>query len=462
MTAQITPSTIPALITAQRDFFATGQTKNYDFRVTQLQQLQQGIQDREEAIIAAIYADLGRPALESYFEMAPLSEIKLALKQLKNWIKPQKVAVGLGALPGSGWIQPEPLGIVLIIGPWNYPFQLIISPLVGAIAAGNCVILKPSEHAPHTSTVVADMISAMFPKHYIAVVEGDVATSQRLLAEKFNHILFTGGAAIGRAVMKAAAEHLTPVTLELGGKSPCIVDTDIHVEHAARRIVWGKFINAGQTCVAPDYLLIHRTIKADLLTYLQQAIRDFYGENPATSPDYGRIIHQRHFNRLTAFLDNGHTVIGGQANPETRFIAPTLLDNITWDDPIMQDEIFGPILPILTYNRLDDALAQVNAHPKPLALYFFSRNKQKQQQVLSTTSSGGACINDTVLQFTQITLPFGGVGQSGIGSYHGKASFDTFSHRKSILKKGFWVDVSFRYAPYTTRGLNLVKRIITY
>lgn len=458
MTAQITTS---QLIAAQRDFFATGQTKTYDFRIAQLQRLKLAILECEEAIIAAIHADLGRPALESYFEMAPLSEIKLALKQLKTWMKPQKVAVGVDAIPGSGWIQPDPLGVVLIIGPWNYPFQLIISPLVGAIAAGNCSILKPSEHAPHTSTVVADMISTTFPDHYVAVVEGEAEISKRLLAEKFDHILFTGGAAIGREVMKAAAEHLTPVTLELGGKSPCIVDADIHVEHAARRIVWGKFINAGQTCVAPDYLLIDRTIKADLLTHLQLAIRNFYGEDPITSPDYGRIIHQRHFNQLTAFLDNGQTVVGGQTDPETRFIAPTLLDDITWEDPIMQDEIFGPILPILTYDSLDDVIAQVNARPKPLALYFFSRSEQLQQRVLNATSAGGVCINDTVLQFTQITLPFGGVGHSGTGSYHGKSSFDTFSHRKSVLKRGFWLDVSFRYAPYTTRALKLIKYIIS-
>lgn len=462
MAAQITTSPVQEWIAAQRDFFATEQTKAYDFRMVQLQKLKQAILDRKDAIVEAVYADLGRPTFEAYFELAPLSEIKLALRQLKTWMKPQKVAVGVDVFPGTGWIQPDPLGVVLIIGPWNYPFQLMLSPLVGAIAAGNCAILKPSEHAPHTSNVVAELINTTFPENYIVVIEGEAETSKRLLAEKFDHILFTGGTAVGRAVMKAAAEHLTPVTLELGGKSPCIVDADIHIEHAAKRVAWGKFINAGQTCVAPDYLLIDHTIKAEFLTHLKQTIHQFYGENPATSPDYGRIIHQRHFQRLTALLDNGQTLLGGQTDPKTRFIAPTLLDDITWDDPIMQDEIFGPILPILTYDDLKDAIAQVNARPRPLALYFFSKNEQKQQQMLSATSSGGACINDTVLQFSQITLPFGGVGNSGMGRYHGKASFDTFSHYKSVLKRSFWLDLNWRYAPYTPKGLNLVKRMIAH
>ncbi|WP_299404659.1 aldehyde dehydrogenase [Acaryochloris sp. IP29b_bin.148] len=461
MATQINLSPLQELVAAQRNFFATEQTKPYEFRIAQLQKLQQAILERKDAIVDAVFADLGRPTFEAYFELATLSEIKVALKQLATWMKPQKVAVGVDVFPGIGWVQPDPLGVVLIIGPWNYPFQLMISPLVGAIAAGNCAILKPSEHAPHTSKVVAELINTTFPESYIVVVEGEAETSKRLLAEKFDHILFTGGTAIGREVMKAAAEHLTPVTLELGGKSPCIIDDDIHIEHAAKRVAWGKFINAGQTCIAPDYLLIQRSIKAEFLTHLKQALRTFYGDQPETSPDYGRIIHQRHFNRLASFLDNGQTLVGGQTDPDTRFIAPTLLDQITWDDPIMKDEIFGPILPILTYDSLDDAIAQVNAHPKPLALYFFSKNKQKQQQVLNSTSSGGVCINDTVLQFSQSTLPFGGVGNSGIGRYHGKASFDTFSHSKSVLKRSFWLDLNWRYAPYTTKGLNLVKRMIT-
>lgn len=461
MTTQTTTSPLQQLIADQRDFFSTEQPHSYDFRLAQLQKLKQVIVERQDDIVAAVNADLGRPALEAYFEIGALSEIDLALKKLKSWMKPQRVAASVQVFPASAWIQPDPLGVVLIIAPWNYPFSLLITPLVGAIAAGNCAILKPSEHAPHTSKVVAKMLKDTFPENYIAVVEGEADTSQRLLAEKFDHIFFTGGTAIGREVMKAAAEHLTPVTLELGGKSPCIVDADIHFEHAAKRIAWGKFINAGQTCVAPDYLLIDRSIKAKFLTYLKQAIHSFYGEDPAASPDFGRMIHQRHFNRLTSFLDNGTTILGGQTDPETRYIAPTLLDDITWQDPIMQEEVFGPILPIVTYDNLNEAIAQVNARPKPLALYFFSTNQQKQQQVLSSTSSGGACINETVLHLGLLTLPFGGVGNSGMGSYHGKASFDTFSHHKSVLKHAFWLDLGWRYAPYTAKRLEQIKKIIT-
>lgn len=461
MTAQLTTSPIQKLAAAQRAFFETEQTKSYDFRIAQLQKLKQAIIDRQDDIVAAAKADLGRPAFEAYFEIAALGEIKIALKKLKTWMKPQRVATSVDVFPGSAWIQPDPLGVVLIIGPWNYPFSLLMSPLVGAIAAGNCAVLKPSEHAPHTSAVVSRLIADTFPENYIAVVEGEVETSKQLLAEKFDHIFFTGGTAIGREVMKAAAENLTPVTLELGGKSPCIIDSDIHFEHAAKRIIWGKFINAGQTCIAPDYLLIDRTIKDEFVTYLKQAVHTFYGENPATSPDFGRLINQRHFNRLTQFLDNGEIILGGQTDPETRYIAPTLIDQVTWDDPIMQEEIFGPILPMLTYGNLNEAIAQVNARPKPLALYFFSKDEEKQRKVLTSTSSGGACINDTVLHIGVSGLPFGGVGHSGIGNYHGKASFDTFSHPKSVLKRAFWLDLGWRYAPYTVKGLNQIKRIVT-
>lgn len=461
MTTQITTSPLQQLIAAQREFFNTEQTHAYEFRIAQLQKLKQAIVECQDDIVAAVKADLGRPAFEAYFEIGALSEIDLVLKKLKSWMKPQRVATGIELFPSSAWIQPDPLGVVLIIAPWNYPFSLLMTPLVGAIAAGNCAVLKPSEHAPHTSQVLAKMIKDTFPENYIAVVEGEAETSQRLLAEKFDHIFFTGGTAIGREVMKAAAEHLTPVTLELGGKSPCIVDSEIHFEHAAKRIAWGKFINAGQTCIAPDYLLIDRSIKAEFLTYLKQAIHNFYGDNPAVSPDFGRLIHQRHFNRLANFLDNGTTILGGQTDPDTRYIAPTLLDEITWQDPIMQEEIFGPILPILTYDNLDEAIKRVNDRPKPLALYFFSTNKQKQKRVLSSTSSGGACINETVMQVGLLTLPFGGVGESGIGRYHGKASFDTFSHHKSVLKHAFWLDLGWRYAPYTTKGLQQIKRIVT-
>ncbi|NEQ49019.1 MAG: aldehyde dehydrogenase [Leptolyngbya sp. SIO3F4] len=462
MTAQLTKSsTIPEALKQQRLFFGSGQTKPVDFRLAQLAKLKQAIIDRQADIVAAAKADLGRPEFEAYFEIATLSEINLAMKKLKSWMKPKRVKSTLENFPSSAWIQPDPLGIVLIIGPWNYPFQLMVSPLVGAIAAGNCAILKPSEHAPNTAKVVADLITDTFEPSYITVFEGDASTSQQLLAQKFDHIFFTGGTAIGRIIMEAAAKHLTPVTLELGGKSPCIIDADINLDNAAKRIAWGKFINAGQTCIAPDYLLIDRTIKDAFLKKLTAAMEEFFGKDPSQSPDLSRIINQQHFERLSRLLNSGEVLVGGETDANTRYIAPTVLDNVTWDSPVMQDEIFGPILPVLTYDRLDQAIDQINARPKPLALYFFSRDTAKQQQVLTETSSGGVCLNDTVLHIGVPGLPFGGVGQSGMGSYHGKASFDTFSHYKSVLKKAFWLDLDWRYAPYKPSKLAQIKKLVT-
>ncbi|MEQ8468900.1 aldehyde dehydrogenase [Coleofasciculus sp. E1-EBD-02] len=455
----LTQVPVTDIIRKQRDFFATGKTKDVKWRMEQLKCLKQAVVDDQEAIIKAVQADLGRPEFEAYFEIAAIAEINYAIKHLKSWVKPKKVGVGLEQFPASGKIYPEPLGVVLIISPWNYPFQLLISPLVGAIAAGNCAVLKPSEIAAHTSSAIANLIQKTFDPAYIAVVEGDADTSKALLAEKFDHIFFTGGTAIGKIVMEAAAKHLTPVTLELGGKSPCIVDADTDLKDTAKRITWGKYLNAGQTCIAPDYLLVDRRIKSDLLTEVQKCVADFYGQEPEKSPDYARIISHRHFDRLVPLLKNGEIVIGGQTRPEDKYIAPTVIDGVSWDSPVMEEEIFGPILPVLEYQDLNDAIAQINARPKPLALYLFSKDKQKQQQVLQQTSSGGVCLNDTVMQVGVTTLPFGGVGDSGMGNYHGKASFDTFSHFKSVLKKGFWFDLNWRYPPYNGK-LSLFKRII--
>ena len=461
MTAQLTLPNIPDIVRQQREFFGTGQTKPVEFRLEQLRRLKQAILDRQETILNAAKADLGRPAFEAYFEIATLGEVDKALKKLKTWVKPQKVGVPIDQFPSSAWIQPEPLGVVLIIGPWNYPFQLMMSPLVGAIAAGNCAVLKPSEHAPHTSKVVADIIASAFDPHYIAVIEGEVDTSRQLLDEKFDHIFFTGGTEIGRIVMQAAARTLTPVTLELGGKSPCIVDAEVKLDVAARRIAWGKFINAGQTCIAPDYLLVDRRIKTAFIEQLKVTIAQFFGENPSQSSDYGRIINQRHFARLQHFLSDGDVAAGGECDRDSRYIAPTVLDNVSWHDAVMQEEIFGPILPVLTYDSLDEAISRINERPRPLALYVFSSRSEVQDKILASTSSGGACINDTVMHFTVDSLPFGGVGDSGIGAYHGKSSFDTFSHYKSVLRKGLWLDLKWRYAPYTEAGLKLIRRIVT-
>jgi aldehyde dehydrogenase (NAD+) len=448
------------IIRKQREFFATGKTKDVEWRIEQLKRLKQAIVAHQEAILNAVKADLGRPDFEAYFEIASIADINYAIKHLKSWVKPKKVRAGIEQFPASAQIYPEPLGAVLIIAPWNYPFQLMISPLTGAIAAGNCAVLKPSEIAANTSSVITDIIQKTFDPAYIAVVEGGVETSQALLEEKFDHIFFTGGTAIGKIVMQAAAKHLTPVTLELGGKSPCIVDCDVDLKHTAKRITWGKYLNAGQTCIAPDYLLVDRRIKSELLTEIKKCVGEFYGNDPAQSPDYGRIISHRHFERLEPLLKDGKIVIGGQSKPEEKYIAPTVIDGVSWESPLMQEEIFGPILPVLEYEEIKDAIAQINARPKPLALYIFSKDEQKQQQVLQETSSGGVCINDTVMHVGVTDLPFGGVGDSGIGNYHGKASFDTFSHYKSVLKKGLWFDQNWRYPPYKEGKLSLLKRII--
>ena len=452
-------SSISNLLNKQRKFFATGKTKNIDFRIEQLKGLKQAVSDYQNKIVAAVKADLNRAEFEAYFELTFFPEINDGIKKLKSWAKPRRVSTPIEQFPAGAKIYQEPLGVVLIIGAWNYPFQLVIHPLLGAIAAGNCAIIKPSEIAVNTSEVVADLIAHTFDSSYIAAVTGGVEKSQQLLAEKFDHIFFTGGTRVGKIVMEAAAKNLTPVTLELGGKSPCIIDDCIQLEYTAKRITWGKFINAGQTCVAPDYLLVNKSVKSDLLEKIKQSIDKFYGKNPANSPDYGRIINEKQFNRLNHLLEEGKIFIGGETKSEELYISPTVIEGVNWDSGIMEEEIFGPILPVLEYENLDEAIALVNSRPKPLSLYFFSRNKQKQKQVLREISSGNVCINDTVMQFAVPSLPFGGVGNSGIGSYHGKASFDTFSHYKSVLNKGLWFDLKFRYAPYKNK-VGLIKKII--
>ncbi len=456
----LTTSRIHDVIEAQRQFFATGKTKDLEFRIEQLERLKQGVIDSKELIINALNQDLKKSEVEAYLiEVGVIREINYVLKHIKSWAKPKTVARPIDQFPSVARIYPDPLGVVLIISPWNYPFQLTISPLLGAIAAGNCVTLKPSEIAPHTSRLVADLIRKTFDPSYIAVIEGGVEASQELLSQKFDHIFFTGGTQVGRIVMEAAAKHLTPVTLELGGKSPCIVETDIDLPTACKRIVWGKFMNAGQTCIAPDYLLVNRRIKADFLVGLERTITEFYGQNPINNPDYGRIINDKQFARLQGLLQEGEIIVGGQTDAGDRYIAPTVIDGVSLTSPIMQEEIFGPILPVLNYDKLDEAIALINQKPKPLALYLFSNDKQKQQQVLRETSSGGVCINDTITHLGVSELPFGGVGESGMGSYHGKASFDTFSHRKSVLEKSFRFDLDFRYPPYKNK-LNFIKRFI--
>jgi len=457
----LTKSVTAKTVSNQRLFFTKHQTKKLSFRIEQLKLLQQAILDNEAAITKALNADLNKPELESYVTEigSCLEEIKYALKHIRSWVKPKKVRTPLPYLPASSKVYSEPLGVVLIIGAWNYPLQLVISPLIGAIAAGNCAIIKPSEIAVNTSTLLAEIIPKYFDSSFISVVEGGKEVTEQLLEEKFDHIFFTGNTQVGKIIMSAAAKQLTPVTLELGGKSPCIVDGNTHLEYTARRIVWGKFLNAGQTCVAPDYLLVDRKIKKDLLEHLKQIIQEFYGTTPETSPDYARIINQHHFQRLCELLKTGEIVVGGDTNPSDYYIAPTVIDGVSPEEGVMQEEIFGPILPVIEYTNLSEAIAFVNAKPKPLALYFFSNNKQHQNQVLQETASGGACINDTIVQIAFPGLPFGGVGDSGIGRYHGKTSFETFSHQRSVLHKSFWVDLKLRYAPYKGK-LKFLKWLI--
>ncbi|MBW4586863.1 aldehyde dehydrogenase [Aetokthonos hydrillicola Thurmond2011] len=458
----ITQLSIPEVIQKQRAFFKEGKTKDINFRLQQLKILNQAIIDYEQAIFQSVSADLHKSETETFgTEIAViLKEIEYSTKNLRKWTRAKKVGVPFQLLPASARIQPEPLGLVLIIGPWNYPIQLIMAPLVAAIAAGNCAILKPSELAPHTSQVMSEIINKYFDPAYIALLEGGVETSQQLLAENFDHIFFTGGTAVGKIVMQAAAKNLTPVTLELGGKSPCIVDSDVNIELAARRITWGKFVNAGQTCVAPDYLLVNKGIKKNLLDAIQACIREFYGDNPAKSPDYGRIIHQKHFDRLVNLLKDGKILIGGQTDSSDRYIAPTVIENVSLTEPIMQEEIFGPILPVLEYTDIAEAIALINSRPKPLALYLFSNNKSLQKRVCLETSSGAMGINNTLMHTAVPSLPFGGVNDSGIGSYHGKAGFDTFSHHKSVLNKPLMLDFKLLYPPYEGK-LPWIKRLFS-
>ena len=461
MTTVILMTDIKLLLSEQRDFFNTGWTKKLTFRNEKLAVLQKAVRDNEVEILKALKHDLSKPAYEGYLTEVGiiLDEIRFIKKHLYKWAKPRKVRTRIFQFPASSYIHPEPYGISLIIAPWNYPFQLLIAPLIGAMSAGNCSVVKPSEFAPHTAQIISNIISKNFERSYIAVIKGDAQSSRALLEERFDYIFFTGGETVGKIVLEAAARHLTPVTLELGGKSPCIVDRKVDLNLSAKRIVSGKFINAGQTCIAPDYLLVHHTVKTELLKRMKLYIRQFYGADPQQSADYPRIINEKHFLRLTQLMQYGRIITGGQTHREDLYIAPTLLDDISWDDPIMQDEIFGPILPIITFDNLSEAVLRVKALPKPLALYFFSNNRQDVNKIISDISFGGGCINDTLLHFANPYLPFGGIGSSGIGSYHGKAGFDALNHQKSLLKNSFRFDIPLRYPPYGEK-LRIIKKLL--
>lgn len=449
------------LVNKQKAFFRKEQTKNVSFRLAALKKLKDAIKVNEQEIMAALKADLNKSELDAYAAEIGfvLAELTFTIKNLRSWVKTKSVKTPMTHFGSTSYIYSEPYGVALIIAPWNYPFQLAIAPLIGAIAAGNCAVLKPSELTPKTSEVLAKLINGLYPEEFVSVVEGGVETSTALLEEKFDYIFFTGSVPVGKIIMEAAAKNLTPVTLELGGKSPCIVHDDANIKVAAKRVAWGKFTNAGQTCIAPDYLYVHKNVKDKFLIEFKNTIKELYGENPLRNPDFTHIVSERHFKRLEGFLDNGQVYSGGKTDSDTLGIEPTVLTNISWDEPIMQDEIFGPILPVMEYTHLSEVLDGIHNHPKPLALYIFTENKQVQQTVLNSVSFGGGCVNDTVYHFVSPHLPFGGVGPSGIGSYHGKGSFDTFSHKKSVLKQTTLFDIPFRY-PNFKNGLKMLRMFL--
>lgn len=452
---------IQDIVKKQREFFATGKTKEIAFRAVQLKKLGESIRKHEEDISLALKKDLNKAPFEAYGSEIGivLDELRFAAKHFRSWSAPRRVKTSITNFLSSSKIYQEPYGVVLVISPWNYPFQLTMNPIIGAIAAGNCIVVKPSNYSPNTSKVIEVILSEVFDKDYIAVIQGGREANKSLLEQKFDYIFFTGSVAVGKTVMEAAAKYVTPVTLELGGKSPCIVDETANINLAAKRIAWGKLINAGQTCVAPDYLLVHHSVKEELLTKIKAYVLQFYGENPISNTEFPRIINEKHYNRLLSLLEGEHIVFGGEASSTTNQIAPTVLDQITWDSPIMTDEIFGPILPVIEYQNLDEEITRINNRPKPLALYYFTRSKENEKKVISNISYGGGCINDTVMHLASNHMPFGGVGESGMGGYHGNNSFNTFSHPKSVLKKSNKIDVPLRYPPYKN-NLKLLKMIL--
>ena len=433
--------------------------KDYHERRDMLLKLRQIIRDHEQDIQQALYADLGKSAAESHMTETGvvLTEISYTLKHLKSWMRPRRVRASLATFPGRNYIYPEPYGQTLVLAPWNYPFQLSMLPLIGSIAAGNHCILKPSEQAPAAARLLEEMIDRWVKPERAAVINGGADISQSLLDEKFDYIFFTGGTRIGREVMRKAAENLTPLTLELGGKSPCIVDADADLELSARRIAFGKCINAGQTCVAPDYLLVHESVHDRLLGLIQENWAHFYGSDPLRSPDLPRIVNRRQYSRLMDLMNNETVFAGGEADGVK--IAPALLTGVTWDSPIMQEEIFGPILPVLSFSSLDRAVGEINRRERPLACYIFTEKEEQANSLIRAISFGGGCVNDTLVHLSNPRLPFGGVGNSGIGSYHGKKSFDTFTHYKSVLQKGK-ADFTFRYPPYTEHKTTMLKQFM--
>ncbi len=445
---------IDEILQKQKAFFQSGATLSVAFRLQALKKLYKKIKEREKEIEEALYADLGKSAFESYMcevGMA-LSEISYFMKNLRKLAKKRKVKTPFAQFPAKSYVQPSPYGNTLIMSPWNYPFLLTVDPIIDAVAAGNTAIVKPSAYSPATSALLESLLAECFPEEYVAVITGGRAENAALLQKKFDFIFFTGSQAVGKEVLRHAAEHLTPVVLELGGKSPCIVDETAKIPLAAKRIVFGKYLNCGQTCIAPDYILCHSKVKDELVKELIAQIKAQFGENPLENPDYGKIITGKHFARLCGLIEEEKVEIGGGRDETKEKIEPTVLDNVSWNDPVMQEEIFGPILPVLTFDEFEEIFPLLADKQKPLALYFFTENKKRAQKVVEGISFGGGCINDTIIHLATTEMGFGGVGESGMGAYHGKTGFEAFSHNKSIVDKKTWLDMPMRYQPYGKGG----------
>lgn len=446
----MTPEEIKEIVTSQRNFFQTGKTLQVNYRMQALKKLKVCIEQYESEIAEALKKDLGKSNFEGYMcEVGlVLSEISYMLKHAPSYAKEKTVKTPIAQFRSRSYKKPSPYGVVLVMSPWNYPFLLTMDPLIDAIAAGNTVVLKPSAYSPHTTDIIAKIISECFSETYVTVIKGGRAENTCLLHEHFDYIFFTGSPNVGKEVMRCASEHLTPITLELGGKSPCIVEKSADIKLAARRIVFGKYLNCGQTCVAPDYIYCERSIKDKLVKEIKKQVQKQYSKQPLTKDDYGKIINEKHFERILGLIDREKVVVGGASNSATLQIEPTVMDNVTFGDAVMQEEIFGPIMPILTFDSIDEAIQNVNARPHPLALYIFTNNKSVADKVTSSCGFGGGCINDTIIHLATSEMGFGGFGESGMGSYHGKEGFDTFTHYKSIVDKKTWLDLPMRYQPY--------------
>ena len=455
----MTEQEINSLVTRQRKYFQTGATLPVSVRITALRGLYTAIVKYENEIHDALKKDLGKSGFESYMceTGLVLEEISYMLKHIRRFAGEKRVRTPLSQFHSRSFKKPSPYGVTLIMSPWNYPFMLTLSPLVDALAAGNTAVVKPSAYSPNTSEILRKILSQCFDPQYVAVVTGGRAENTCLLREHFDYIFFTGSQTVGKEVMRNAAEYLTPVTLELGGKSPCIVDQTADIRLAARRIVFGKYLNCGQTCVAPDYIYCHRSVKDSLVKEIQRQIQLQYGEEPLHNPDYGKIINKKHFDRILGLIEEKKIVHGGNSDRDTLRIEPTVLDNVTFADPVMQEEIFGPLMPVLVFDNLDEAITRINAMPHPLALYFFTSDKAAAKDVTSRCGFGGGCINDTIIHLATTEMGFGGFGESGMGAYHGKTGFDTFSHYKSIVDKKTWIDLPMRYQPYRKMHEKMVR-----